>query len=442
MSLPPATMTDLPRTWRSTPDVLPKGIMPLKKLPKGDRWTVLDLFSGAGGFSFGFHAHPGFRVVGAIDVEVGKPSTGHGAIGCNETYAANMQLQPMPLDIATLAPRDLRKALAGVEVDVVIAGPPCTGFSRTVPENHLKDDPRNGLVRKTADLVVALQPQVLVLENARELLCGKFTNHFEALRSVLTRGGYRVVAETHMLTRFGLPQVRERAVVVAVRSGLEPRTLEDLWDGFSLRNEATSVRRAIGHLPPVAAGQPHTSDPLHVSTRVLEPLARQRLRAIPHDGGSWRALYEDPKLRHLLIPSMLRAAQRGRFNHHCDVYGRMSWDRPAPTIKRECAHIGNGRYAHPEQDRLCTVREMATLQGFPSSYKFIATSRKNMYRHIGDAVPPLVSHQVAWTVAWTLTGRRPLMEDVILPGTHLTPTDLRQIECRDPLFARSSSVVG
>ena len=108
---------------------------------------------------------------------------------------------------------------------------------------------------------------------------------------------------------------------------------------------------------------------------------------------------------------------------HPDVYGRMWWDRCAVTIKRECGHIGNGRYAHPEQDRLCTVREMAILQGFPASYTFVGTLA-NRYRHIGDAVPPLISYQLAALAQWMLTGRRPEPAELILPGSHLTAADI------------------
>ena len=110
---------------------------------------------------------------------------------------------------------------------------------------------------------------------------------------------------------------------------------------------------------------------------------------------------------------------------HPDVYGRMWWDRWAVTIKRECGHIGNGRYAHPEQDRLCTVREMAILQGFPAGYTFVGTLT-NRYRHIGDAVPPLISYQLAALAQWMLTGRRP--ESASEPARrHLTAADIEAL---------------
>ena len=82
---------------------------------------------------------------------------------------------------------------------------------------------------------------------------------------------------------------------------------------------------------------------------------------------------------------------RGDFGSHPDIYGRLWWDRPAVTIKRECGHIGNGRYAHPEQDRLCTVREMALLQGFPRDYQFAGTRSEHVpaYRRRGAAADQL-----------------------------------------------------
>jgi DNA (cytosine-5)-methyltransferase 1 len=289
-----------------------------------------------------------------------------------------------------------------------------------------------------ADFAEEFHPRIIILENARELLTGTFSMHYEALRARLERLGYKVHGATHFLKQFGLPQERERAIVVAARSELQLRTLEQLWDGYRVRKEATHVRRAISHLPIVKAGVPHPSDPLHVSTDFRDEVARKRIRAIPHDGGSWNDLINHPKAKELLIPVMWRAIEIGRSNSHCDVYGRMWWDRPAPTIKRECAHVGNGRYAHPEQDRLCTVREMAILQGFPRNYKFVARSRKNMYRHIGDAVPPLISYQLAHLVAWILTGRKPAIQDIVLQGTHLHVDDIRPDIETLPLFARAA----
>jgi DNA (cytosine-5)-methyltransferase 1 len=121
---------------------------------------------------------------------------------------------------------------------------------------------------------------------------------------------------------------------------------------------------------------------------------------------------------------MKRIVAQRRIGSYPDVYGRMAWDKPAPTIKRECSHVGNGRYVHPEEDRLCSVREMAILQGFPNDFIFDDAAISNMYRHIGDAVPPLISYQIAHLCHWMLTGVQPDFQSLILGGTNLRPTDI------------------
>lgn len=385
--------------------------------------TVVDLFSGAGGMSCGFARHPAFAIAGAADAQVGKPSSRAGTLGCNASYARNIGIEPIAVDLATIAPEALRDRLALPDRPVVLSAcAPCTGFTRTLARNHLVDDARNSLVGRVGAFARALRPEVVVMENARELLMGRFAAHFAALRAQLDAMGYEVRAEVHVLSDVGLAQRRERALVVAVRRGEHPaRTLGDLWAGLRVRGDATHVRRAIGHLPRVEAGSAHPSDPLHVAPRNLSPVNRRRLRATPHDGGSWVDLVAQPEL---LAPSMRRRAKAGDLGSHPDVYGRMWWDRPAPTIKRECGHIGNGRYAHPEQDRLCTVREMALLQGFPRDYELVAPSLTNRYRHVGDAVPPLVAYQVAALVSWILGGERPAPHELVLPGCSLTPADI------------------
>jgi DNA (cytosine-5)-methyltransferase 1 len=390
------------------------------------RHTVVDLFSGAGGMSCGFSRHPAFAVVGAADAEIGKPSAGAGTLGCNRSFARNIGIEPLGVDLGTIAAEELRDRLALPDRPVVLSAcAPCTGFSRMLAHNHVRDDARNSLVVRVAAFARVLRPEVIVMENARELLMGRFARHFAALRDELENGlGYRVVSEIHVLTSFGLPQKRERALVVAVRDGLPTLGMGDLWDGLAVRPEATTVRRAIAQLPPVAAGEVHESEPMHVSPRIVSEANRRRLAAIPRDGGSWFDLLDDPDAAELLTPSMQHRAATNDLGSHPDVYGRLAWDQPAATIKRECGHIGNGRYAHPEQDRLCTVREMALLQGFPDDYAFVSASLANRYRHVGDAVPPLVAYQLAALVDWILGAERPAPEGLVLPACTLTREDI------------------
>jgi len=386
-------------------------------------FTVVDLFSGAGGMSYGFHKHPQFRVVAAVDAQVGKPSSGAGKLECNESYRANIGLAPLARDLAQISGRALR-AEVGFQPTVLISCAPCTGFSRALASNHLVDDPRNSLVGRSAEFVASLRPKIFLMENARELLSGNFTHHYDRLRSELERLGYTVNAAVHLLNRFGLPQVRERAIVVAVARGTRVRTLEELWSGHEVDVRATQVRRAIGHLPEVAAGETHPDDANHVSPSFADPITKKRLALIPRDGGSWADLRFVRSGTRLMTPAMRRSIDRGDLGSFPDVYGRLAWDKPAVTIKRECSHVGNGRYSHPEQDRLCTVRELALLNGFPGDFRFVARSVSNMYRHIGDAVPPLISFQLAHLAAWILTGKRPVVSDLVLAGTSLRAADL------------------
>lgn len=379
-------------------------------------FTVVDLFSGAGGMSYGFHVHPRFQMIGAADAEIGKPSMGTGSLQCNSTYEENMGFRPAQIDLSKIAPDDLRQAL-GIEksqdLSVLAVCPPCTGFSRANPDNHVRDDPRNSLVAKSAEFAVALDADVVVMENARELIRGNFRDHFLNFSTILQRNGYNIVGRNYMLSRFGLPQIRERAIIIAAKKKYRLRSMDDLWRGKRVDERYNSVRTAFRAVTKDASG-------CEDFPSINDPVVRERMSAIPHDGGSWADLIGHPDAERLMTPAMKRIVERKRLGSHPDVYGRMSWDKPAPTIKRECAHIGNGRYAHPTENRLCSVREMAILQGFPNQFNFGGSSLSNQYRHIGDAVPPLVSYQLAYICDWILTGNSTVAEDAILPGTHLS----------------------
>lgn len=351
--------------------------------------NFVDLFSCGGGMSSGFVSR-GYRTIGAVDLEVAKPSHGTGATFCNDTYERNLGLRPMSADLATTGPSDVAThfGFRPDDVDVLISCAPCTGFSQKQSRNHVQDDGRNRLVERAAVFAEAWRPRYVVIENVKELLRGRHKHHFHGLHQALTGLGYDVFAEIHDLKDFGLPQSRIRSLIVAKLGGTFHLEFPHV--------RARTVRDAIGHLPSIAAGDTHPDDPMHTCPRIGgHSLAR--MQAIPKDGGSWTDLTEDQA--HLRIPSM-NVEQPGSFP---DVYGRLAWDRPAPTITRECSHPGNGRYSHPEQDRLLTVREMALLQGFPADYHFEG-SLSFKYRQIGDAVPPMIAAMIAEAIAEDVAG--------------------------------------
>lgn len=369
--------------------------------------------------SFGFKAHGAFQLLAAADAEIGKPTSGNGLLQCNSTYQKNIGISPSKINLAEVVAGDLRHLLKiGQEkVSVLSVCPPCTGFSRTNPENHVRDDPRNGLVQKAAEFTIALDADVMVMENARELIRGNFRHHYLALRERLEDAGYNVFGRSYLLSRFGLPQLRERAIIIAVKERLPLYTLESMWDGWEVKSEAISVRRAMA-----ASRKSKAAD--HRYPGFASEIVKRRLQAVPRDGGSWMDILKRKDADELLTGSMKRIAAAKKFGSYPDVYGRMAWDRPSPTIKRECAHIGNGRYAHPIEDRLCSIAEMAVLNGFPANYRFDGVSIANAYRHIGDAVPPLISYQIAHLCRWILTNEQPGLQELVLPATSLQSDDL------------------
>jgi DNA (cytosine-5)-methyltransferase 1 len=389
-------------------------------------WTVVDFFSCGGGTSAGFSGRPEFRVVAAVDLELAKPSGGRGASDCNATFLANHGIAPLNKDMMTLKPKEFAAA-TGIqpgELNVMISCAPCTHLSRANPKNHLVDKTENTLIGRSAKFAAWLMPEVLFMENARELIMGNYKHHHMNLVRTLKRAKYHVRSDIHFLDRFGLPQVRERALVVASRIGAA-KTLEDLWDGWMIRPEAVTVRIALARLDEWKAA--HPSDPDGDVCPGMTAVVAKRMAATPKDGGGWIDVARNPKTRKLLTNDCLRRWKIGDLGSHPDVYGRMAWDKPAPTIKRECGHVGNGRYAHPTENRLLTVREMATLQGFPFDYKFPAKAVANRYRHIGDAVPPVIAYQMSALAKWMKTGVRPEPADWVMPNTCLRVEDIVRI---------------
>ena len=352
-----------------------------------------------------------------------KPSSGVGTLECNRSYEKNIGIRPIEADLATADPADIGHKIGASEVDILISCAPCTGFSKTIRKNLLEDDPRNSLVARTADFVEYFRPKILLMENVGELLKGAFSSHYEELCSRLS-GTYQIKSEIHKLSDFGLSQRRVRALVVAVRNDVGmPKNLSDLWKGLHVHPAATTVRRAIGHMPPINAGEQCSSDDQHIAPK-NSALGLRRLQQTPVNGGDWTSWVESSDADELLIPSMKRQIAKGRVGPYRDVYGRLWWDRSAITLKRECSHTGNGRYAHPEENRLCSVREMALLQGFPSDYVFVANNLSNRYRHIGDSVPPIISYQLSKLCEWIILGERPSKESIVLPKTSLKVSDI------------------
>jgi DNA (cytosine-5)-methyltransferase 1 len=204
--------------------------------------------------------------------------------------------------------------------------------------------------------------------------------------------GYDVDWRSCFGPRYKLPQERRRLVLLASRIG--PIRVPA---GDDANIAGATVRRTISGLPPVDSGQSDSVDALHRS-RTLTEINLQRIRA-SKPGGTWRDWPE------ALLAPCHRKATGSTFQN---VYARMEWDRPSPTITTLFHNYGAGRFGHPEQDRPITLREAAMLQGFPRSYRFTPRDSKVYFsvlgRLIGNAVPPPMAAAIGETILDHVSG--------------------------------------
>lgn len=360
---------------------------------------VIDMFSGAGGMSAGFRAVssqlPAYRLIAAIDID---PIA-------NATYESNLDVRPTLADVDRLSSDSvmLHELLETAGHDrraaplVLIGCAPCQGFSSHRNGAGASDE-RNSLFLAFASIAVALRADAVVVENVPELLTDAHWPNVERARAMLEENGYYVYLGIHNMAEFGVPQERFRAVMLAMRHPFKPIR------GFLPRARFRTVRRAIGALPKVAAGERIRSDAMHHTANHSESTIRV-IKAVPRDGGSRPASVGPQCLR--------RIEERQGRSGYDDVYGRLYWDKPSITITAYSRNPASGRFVHPEQDRGLSAREAALLQGFPRSFWF-AGSFDERFRQIGNAVPPTFSSFLASYLLGELLGPRisPKLHDV------------------------------
>lgn len=348
--------------------------------PRGRSTDVVDLFSGCGGLSYGFHvvgeATGAFNPIAAFD------TYRH----ANATFEANLRLRPLEVDLGAVPISNVPDLVAPSRQSsrlVVIGGPPCQGFS-AMRKGATEPDDRNSLVQRFGQMAVALGADVIAMENVPDLLSQRHWRHFTGLRDVLLDAGYAMSVGIVNMAEFGVPQERFRALVIAAKDGapsLPPPVLT--------RSEFRTVRDAIAQLPTLAAGGSCDEDPMHFTSRHRRETV-EILRQVPPDGGS-----RPPGVGPRCLDGV-----KGFY----DVYGRLQWDKPAVTITARCRTPSCGRFAHPDQDRGLSVREAALLQGFPTSFELLGPF-DDKFKQIGNAVPPLFSIHLAGHVLALLNGR-------------------------------------
>lgn len=283
-------------------------------------------------------------------------------------------------DISTVKGDELTKLWSPGAVRLLAGCAPCQPFS-SYANTATVDRVKWRLLEQFARLVNECQPDLVTMENVPRLeQAAPFRTFLRALR----RGGYYVAHGVLNSAHFGAPQQRKRLVLLASRLGpvsMPSPTHDD-------PKKWVTVRQAVGHLTKLSDGEASKDDPLHVASQ-LSNLNQVRIRA-SKPGGTWRDWPSE-------IVADCHKRESGK--HSAGVYGRMEWDKPAPTMTTLCNGYGNGRFGHPEQHRAISLREAAIFQSFPETYSFVPEDRevviKSVARLIGNAVPPKLGEAVA-----------------------------------------------
>ena len=333
--------------------------------------AAVDLFCGAGGLTRGLE-------VEGIDVRVGVDVDP----ACRYPYEANNWARFVESDIAKLSTKDLHEAWADADVKLLAGCAPCQPFSTYTqayaPENDR--DSRWRLLEVFGSMVRETAPELVTMENVPDLRKHLVYRDFIAL---MADAGYQICENIVECEAYGIPQKRRRLVVLASRLGQI-----GLVSPGEFGSSPKTVRDTIADLPPIRHGERDPTDPLHRASS-LSPVNLKRIRA-SSPGGSWH----DWNSR-LVAPCHMQEKGKG----YRSVYGRMEWDRPAPTITTQSFGFGSGRFGHPEQDRALSLREAALLQTFPRDYAFAPPNAeiamKTMGRLIGNAVPVRLGRVVA-----------------------------------------------
>jgi DNA (cytosine-5)-methyltransferase 1 len=243
------------------------------------------------------------------------------------------------------------------------------------------------LLEVFADRIRKVKPNVVSMENVPSLATFRKGTVFQNFVAELETSGYQTTTYPKVYCPdYGIPQERTRLVFFASLHGrveLEPAICPP--------EQYETVKKTIGHLDPIGAGQVSERDPLHKASSLSDLNMRRMKASVP--GGNWRNWPSE-------LVTECHKKETGKW--YSNIYGRMKWDSLAPTITTQCYGFGNGRFGHPEQDRAISMREAALLQSFPPGYEFVAPGDpiyfKVVARHIGNAVPVELGRAIARSI--------------------------------------------
>ncbi|MBQ8985586.1 DNA cytosine methyltransferase [Candidatus Saccharibacteria bacterium] len=350
------------------------------------RYRVLDLFAGAGGLSLGLDQVPGIETVEATDFM--KEAT--------ETFALNFpNAEVIYGDICDpLIKKEIVENAKRLKVNMIVGGPPCQGFSNKGKKLGLKD-PRNFLFRQYLDVVKQVKPDVFVIENVKAMSTSTNGWFLNEILSEIKKLGYDAKWGILTASDFGVPQQRQRTIIIASRIGdiLLPKPSVS-------EKDKTTVRDAISDLAYLESGEgADESDYITEAQSDYQKMLR----------GDCKKLYNHKATNHSKVAleklSMI-PAESGKENLPDELigkqkfkttWGRLKWDTQSPTIDTRFDTPSNGTNSHPELDRAITPREAARIQSFPDSFRFLG-SKTFVCKQIGNAVPPLLGKAIGESI--------------------------------------------
>ena len=323
--------------------------------------AAVDLFCGAGGLTHGLMSES-ITVRAGFDIDR----------VCQYAFEKNNNAPYIIKDVARVTGDDIAPLFAKDEIKVLAGCAPCQPFSKYTQGRKEEKDQKWGMLYEFSRLIDEVQPEIVTMENVPQV-----TKHavYKDFKRNLEEKDYHVWAGVVFCPDYGIPQTRQRLVLLASRIG----EMSLLPPTHTPKNYAT-VEETISHLPPISQGDRHPNDNLHLSSRLSELNLRRIQASKPN--GTWldwdKSLVADCHKK------------EGRQTYR-SVYGRMCWTAPSPTITTQFVGFGNGRFGHPEQDRALSLREGALLQTFPEDYEFLPAGQPIIIKHlakmIGNAVP-------------------------------------------------------
>lgn len=366
------------------------------------RPLAVDLFSGGGGLSLGLE-QAGYCVALAVD---------HDAWAI-ETHRHNIEGNALKLDLGDPGHvSDLISRLKKIQIDLIAAGPPCQPFSRagrskirSLVQQGVREetDARAQLWKSFVEIVQQTKPTAALMENVPDMALGDDLATVREITSNLQSSGYDVHARLLEAWQFGVPQHRQRFILVALRGGRPFK-----WPDVS-KNPVT-LSDAIGDLPEL--GDTTGRSEMHVRPAKSPFQEKARSGMAEDDRMLWdhvtRPVRADdreafqlmkPGTRYGDLPAQYRRYRSDIFN---DKYNRLGWDSLSRSITAHIAKDGYW-YIHPSEPRTLTVREAARIQTFPDRFRFAGT-RSSAFQQIGNAVPPALAEVIGEQILVALNG--------------------------------------